>query len=110
MIYIFREKRALLLNEIALRKKALLIEDFPNQELIDEFLIRKDPIPMKIDIQWKQPQVNEFIVSFIYNFISLSYLFLLNLYLYYKLICVRILWTDIYLGNHSMLLKKYFHW
>ncbi|XP_043520211.1 flap endonuclease GEN isoform X2 [Frieseomelitta varia] len=57
----YKEKRALLLNEIALRKKALLIEDFPNQELIDEFLIRKDPIPMKIDIQWKQPQVNEFI-------------------------------------------------
>lgn len=52
------------MNEIALRKKALLIEDFPNQELIDEFLIKKASAPAKIDIQWKQPQVNEFIVSF----------------------------------------------
>lgn len=57
----YKEKRALLLNEIALRKKALLIEDFPNQELIDEFLIKKASVPSKIDIQWKQPQVNEFI-------------------------------------------------
>lgn len=64
MIYFCREKRVLLLNEIALRKKALLIEDFPNQELIDEFLIKKASVPEKIDIQWKQPQVNEFIVSF----------------------------------------------
>ncbi|CAK9830611.1 Flap endonuclease GEN [Anthophora retusa] len=57
----YREQRALLLNEIALQKKALLTENFPNQELIDEFLIRKDPVPKKIDIQWKQPQINEFI-------------------------------------------------
>lgn len=58
----YREKRALLLNEIGLRKKALAIEDFPNQELIDEFLTRKDPVPTKVDIEWKQPQLNEFIV------------------------------------------------
>lgn len=64
MLYLFREKKALLLNEITLRKKALLVENFPNQELIDEYLLRKDPVPKKIDIQWKQPHVNEFIVSF----------------------------------------------
>ncbi|XP_076751571.1 XPG-like endonuclease isoform X2 [Xylocopa sonorina] len=57
----FREERALILNEIALRKKALLVEDFPSQELIDEFLIRKDPVPTKLDIQWRQPQMNKFI-------------------------------------------------
>ncbi|KOC70481.1 Flap endonuclease GEN [Habropoda laboriosa] len=57
----YREQRALLLNEIALQKKALLIEHFPNQELIDEFLIRKDPVSTEIDIQWKQPQISEFI-------------------------------------------------
>ncbi|XP_012062701.1 PREDICTED: flap endonuclease GEN [Atta cephalotes] len=57
----FREKRILILNEISLRKKALCDENFPNQELIDEFLIRKDSVPTKLDIKWKQPQVNEFI-------------------------------------------------
>ncbi|XP_054006350.1 flap endonuclease GEN-like [Hylaeus anthracinus] len=57
----YREERALILNEIALRKKALLVEGFPNQELIDEFLIRKDPVPSKIDLQWKQPQMSKLI-------------------------------------------------
>ncbi|XP_018351109.1 PREDICTED: flap endonuclease GEN isoform X2 [Trachymyrmex septentrionalis] len=52
----FREKRSLILNEISLRKKALYDENFPNQELIDEFLIRKDSIRTKLDIKWKQPQ------------------------------------------------------
>ncbi|XP_031842056.1 XPG-like endonuclease isoform X2 [Nomia melanderi] len=57
----YREKRTLILNEISLRKKALLLEDFPNQELIDEFLIRKDPVPKKVDLQWKQPEMNKLI-------------------------------------------------
>ncbi|XP_043252508.1 flap endonuclease GEN [Colletes gigas] len=51
----YREKKALILNEIALRKKALLSKGFPNQELIDEFLVRKGPVPTRIDLQWKQP-------------------------------------------------------
>lgn len=53
----------MILNEISLRKKALHDENFPNQELIDEFLIRKDSIPTKLDIKWKQPQLNQLIVS-----------------------------------------------
>jgi len=53
----------LILNEISLRKKALLDKNFPNQELIDEFLIRKDSVPTKLDIKWKQPQTSQFIVS-----------------------------------------------
>lgn len=59
----YREKRALILNEISLRKKALQDKNFPNQELIDEFLIRKDSVPTQLDIKWKQPQINQFIVS-----------------------------------------------
>ncbi|TGZ46517.1 flap endonuclease GEN [Temnothorax longispinosus] len=57
----FREKRALILNEVSLRKKALHDENFPNQELIDEFLIRKDSVPTKLDVKWKQPQTKQFI-------------------------------------------------
>jgi len=52
-----------MLNEISLRKKALTDQNFPNQELIDEFLIRKDSVPTKLDIEWKQPKVTHFIVS-----------------------------------------------
>ncbi|XP_050449059.1 flap endonuclease GEN [Cataglyphis hispanica] len=57
----FREKRALMLNEISLRKKALHDENFPNQELIEEFLNKKDFFPTKLDIEWKQPQINQFV-------------------------------------------------
>lgn len=59
----YREKRVLILNEVSLRKKALLDKNFPNQKLIDEFLIKKDLVPTKLDIKWKQPQINQFIVS-----------------------------------------------
>ncbi|XP_078048267.1 XPG-like endonuclease [Augochlora pura] len=58
----YKETRALILNEINLRKKALLVENFPDQALLDEFLIRKDSVPTKVDLQWKQPNMSELIV------------------------------------------------
>ncbi|XP_014488944.1 PREDICTED: flap endonuclease GEN isoform X2 [Dinoponera quadriceps] len=57
----YKEKRAVILNEISLRKKALRDETFPKQELMEEFLIRRDAVPTKLDIEWRQPQVSEFI-------------------------------------------------
>lgn len=57
----YKEERALILNEISLRKRALLVPDFPKQELLDEYLVRKDLVPTKLDIQWKQPQIEKFI-------------------------------------------------
>lgn len=73
-LYLSREERTLMLNEIALRKKALLIEAFPSEELLSEFLIRKDPIPTKLDIQWKLPQMSKFIVSYLIKFRSHSFI------------------------------------
>ncbi|XP_043490338.1 flap endonuclease GEN isoform X1 [Polistes fuscatus] len=57
----YKEERALILNEIQIRKKSLLVEDFPDQELLDEFLIRKDSVPSKLDLKWKQPQIDKYI-------------------------------------------------
>ncbi|XP_066595635.1 flap endonuclease GEN [Prorops nasuta] len=57
----YKEERALILNEISLRKKALLVDDFPNQELIDEFLIRKDKSLPRVNLKWKQPQVEKLV-------------------------------------------------
>lgn len=65
-----REKRTLILNEISLRKKALQDENFPNQELIEEFRARKDSVPTRLDIEWKQPQINRFVVSLSLTHIS----------------------------------------
>lgn len=57
----YKEERALLLNEVQIRKKSLLLDDFPDQELIDEFLIRKHSVPSKLDLQWKQPEIEKYI-------------------------------------------------
>lgn len=70
-----REKIALIKNEVLLRRKAVGNENFPNQELIEEFLIRKDSVPTKLDIEWKRPQVNQFVVSFILFIFPLLHVF-----------------------------------
>ncbi|XP_058802865.1 flap endonuclease GEN [Phymastichus coffea] len=57
----YKEKRTLIANELAIRKKALQVENFPSQELIDEFLQRKGSIPTKLDLQWKKPEIVQFI-------------------------------------------------
>ncbi|KAI4495381.1 hypothetical protein M0802_008771 [Mischocyttarus mexicanus] len=57
----YKEERALILNEIQIRKKSLLVENFPDQELLDEFLIRKDSVPSKLDLNWQQPQIDKYI-------------------------------------------------
>ncbi|XP_015113351.1 flap endonuclease GEN [Diachasma alloeum] len=41
-------------EERVVKSKCVLLEDFPNQEVIDEFLIRKGSIPTRID-NWKRP-------------------------------------------------------
>ncbi|XP_011505629.1 PREDICTED: flap endonuclease GEN [Ceratosolen solmsi marchali] len=57
----YKEKRILISNELALRKKALLIENFPNQELINEFLIRKGAVPSTLNLEWRKPKIVEFV-------------------------------------------------
>ncbi|XP_046609995.1 flap endonuclease GEN [Neodiprion virginianus] len=57
----YKEEKKLIMNEITLRKKAILIDTFPNQEIIDEYLIRKGPVPSSLDLKWQQPKVVKFI-------------------------------------------------
>ena len=46
-----------------MRKKALLVPNFPNQDIIDEFLICKEKDIPILALKWKQPKVHKFIVS-----------------------------------------------
>lgn len=46
-----------------MRAKALNDPEFPNENLISEFLIRKDKIS-KLDLEWKKPQMLSFVVRF----------------------------------------------
>lgn len=56
-----REKRLALKSELQIRKKAMLNEDFPSQEIIDEFM--QEPIDMKsLQLGWCQPNVVKFVV------------------------------------------------
>ncbi|CAB0032840.1 unnamed protein product [Trichogramma brassicae] len=57
----YKEKRLLISNELSMRKKALLVDNFPNQELIDEFLIRTGSVPSKLDFKWSKPMIVKFI-------------------------------------------------
>lgn len=59
----FREKRVLISNELSIRKKTLLIDDFPSEELINEFLQHKDTVPTNLNLKWKIPDVHKFVVS-----------------------------------------------
>ncbi|KAJ8683429.1 hypothetical protein QAD02_019221 [Eretmocerus hayati] len=58
---IYKERRTTISNELAIRKKALLTENFPNQELIDEFLVRKGSVPSTLELKWKKPNIMKFI-------------------------------------------------
>lgn len=80
--FLYREKRALMKNEVLLRKKTLNNNNFPNQELIEEFLVRKDCIPTKLDVEWKQPQVNQFVVS-LFIYMKMLYIILLLLCIFH---------------------------
>lgn len=47
-------------NEIAIRSKAIQCEDFPYEDIVDEFLRRKDNVD-KLDVKWSQPDMKKFI-------------------------------------------------
>lgn len=57
----FREQRLNIKAELQIRKKALMDENFPSQEIIDEFF--QPPIGMAdLDLNWNQPNVVKFVV------------------------------------------------
>lgn len=60
----FKEDRLAIKNELNIRSKALMDSNFPNEELINEFLVRKDNVD-KFDLKWRQPDMIKFVVSFI---------------------------------------------
>lgn len=57
----YREKRLAIKNELNMRSKALEIADFPNERLINEFLVRKDNIS-NLNLRWKRPDIVNFVV------------------------------------------------
>lgn len=57
----YKEEYKAVKNELSMRSKALADPDFPNQELIKEFMDKKDSI-RKVDLVWKQPDILKFII------------------------------------------------
>lgn len=57
----FREQRLSIKSELQIRKKALVVDNFPSQEIIDEFF--QTPIQMTdLRLNWSQPNVVKFLV------------------------------------------------
>lgn len=59
----YKEYHASVKNELAIRAKALANPEFPNEELITEFLTRKDNVT-QINVEWKRPDIINFLVRF----------------------------------------------
>lgn len=58
-----RDQRMAIKSELQIRKKAMLTDDFPSEEIIDEFL--QEPISMSsLQLNWCQPNLIKFIVCF----------------------------------------------
>uniref|UniRef100_A0A6P7GS73 Flap endonuclease GEN-like n=1 Tax=Diabrotica virgifera virgifera TaxID=50390 RepID=A0A6P7GS73_DIAVI len=58
----YKIERAKIKNEVAMRSKALKDPEFPDENLIKEFLTKKDHVS-RLDLEWKQPDLVEFVVS-----------------------------------------------
>lgn len=57
-----KDRKAFVKNELNIRKRTLNLPNFPNEELIDEYLVTKESIP-SLNINWKQPNLIKFIVG-----------------------------------------------
>ncbi|KAI8040757.1 flap endonuclease GEN [Drosophila gunungcola] len=57
---LWKEQRLSIKAELALRRKALLSPDFPNEEIIAEFLSDPTAIP-NLNLNWRQPNLVKFI-------------------------------------------------
>ncbi|KAH8247985.1 hypothetical protein KR032_004466 [Drosophila birchii] len=57
---LWKEQRLSIKAELTLRRKALLAPEFPNEEIIAEFLSEPDTIP-SINLNWRQPNLVKFI-------------------------------------------------
>ncbi|XP_017042509.1 flap endonuclease GEN [Drosophila ficusphila] len=57
---LWKEQRLSIKAELTLRRKALLAEDFPNEEIIAEFLSEPSKIPT-LNLNWRQPNLVKFI-------------------------------------------------
>lgn len=57
----FKEERLNIKNELNIRTKALMDPNFPNEDLINEFLVKKDNVS-SLNLKWKQPDMVNFVV------------------------------------------------
>ncbi|KAH8278244.1 hypothetical protein KR044_006951 [Drosophila immigrans] len=62
VVYYFklREQRLAIKAELMLRKKALTDANFPNEEIISEFLSEPDIVP-NLNLDWQQPNIVKFV-------------------------------------------------
>ncbi|XP_063696741.1 flap endonuclease GEN-like [Culicoides brevitarsis] len=59
---VWKEQRLIIKAELQIRKKALVQEDFPQEDIIEEFLQEPQlPDSRELDMDWKQPNIVKFV-------------------------------------------------
>lgn len=58
-----RDQRLAIKAELQIRKKAMQIDNFPSQEVINEFFQEPSDL-IELDLRWKQPNLLKFLVNF----------------------------------------------
>lgn len=58
----FKEERLSIKNELSIRSKALQDQHFPNEEVMNEYLVRKDNVS-ELNLKWRKPDMVNFVVS-----------------------------------------------
>ncbi|CAH1953569.1 unnamed protein product [Acanthoscelides obtectus] len=81
----YKEERIKIKNELNMRSKAMQDPNFPNEELINEFLLKKDHVS-KLDVKWNKPDIMAFV-----NFAS-KYLDWDDIYSFEKILPILTRW------------------
>ncbi|XP_066257695.1 flap endonuclease GEN [Euwallacea similis] len=81
----YKKERLNIKNELAMRSKAIEDPHFPNENLIQEFLVKKDNVK-QLDLKWKQPNLKHF-VKFAVKFLQWE-----ELYAFEKMLPVLTRW------------------
>ncbi|VEN57561.1 unnamed protein product [Callosobruchus maculatus] len=102
----YKEERQLIKNELNMRSRALQDPNFPNEELINEYLVKKDNVS-KLNIEWKKPNLIAF-VTFARKFLDWD-----DVYSFEKFLPVLTRWQCLnadkvrnMTGNHGCLIPR----
>lgn len=74
-----KDRKVYVKNELNIRKKALELPIFPDEDLISEYLINNESV-YNFNVDWKQPNIVKFIVSTVLAFPNYHVIFCIDIF------------------------------